>query len=49
MSISFDSDGNNFISTNDVNTPSSVPNCESIPSENNIKKNSTAHICAPGN
>ena len=33
----------------DVTTPSSVPNCESIPSVNNIKKNNTAQNWAPGN
>lgn len=41
--------GNNFISTKDVTTPSKVPNCESIPKVNSIKKKSTAHNCAPGN
>ena len=30
--------GNIFISTSDVTTPSSVPNCESIPSVNNMEK-----------
>lgn len=41
--------GNNFISTKDVTTPSNVPNCESIPKVNSIKKNKIAHNWAPGN
>lgn len=41
--------GNSFMSINDVTTPSNVPNCESIPRVKSIKKNSTAHNCAPGN
>lgn len=47
--FSFDKFGNNFMSTNDVATPSRVPNCESMPRVNNIKKNNTAQNCAPGN
>lgn len=47
--ISFGKLGNSFISTNDVPRPSNIPNCESIPSVNNIKKKSTAQSCAPGN
>lgn len=34
--------GNSFMSTSEVVTPSSVPNCESIPRVNSIMKNSTA-------
>lgn len=49
MIISFGKLGNNFMSTNDVPSPSSIPNCESMPSVNSIKKNKTAHNCAPGN
>lgn len=41
--------GNSFISTRDVPSPSSIPNCESIPSVNSMRKNKTAQNCAPGN
>lgn len=37
------------MSTRDVAKPSNMPNCESIPNVNNIKKNNTAHSWAPGN
>lgn len=47
--ISFGIFGKSFMSTKDVATPSSVPNCESIPNVNNMRKNRTAHNCAPGN
>lgn len=47
--FSFGRFGKSFISTNEVMTPSNVPNCESIPSVNNIRKNKTAQIWAPGN
>uniref|UniRef100_A0A182TFU7 Uncharacterized protein n=1 Tax=Anopheles melas TaxID=34690 RepID=A0A182TFU7_9DIPT len=47
--ISFGTLGNSFISISEVLTPSSVPNCESIPSVNSIRKNRTAHSCAAGN
>lgn len=47
--ISFRKLGNNFISTMDVTTPSRVPNCESMPSVNNMRKNNTAQNCEPGN
>lgn len=49
MIISFGKLGNSFISTIDVPSPSSMPNCESIPSVNSIRKNKTAQNCAPGN
>lgn len=41
--------GNSFMSTKDVATPSSVPNCESTPNVNSIRKNRTAQNWAPGN
>uniref|UniRef100_A0A182JDG8 Uncharacterized protein n=1 Tax=Anopheles atroparvus TaxID=41427 RepID=A0A182JDG8_ANOAO len=47
--ISFGTFGNSFMSISEVLTPSSVPNCESMPSVNSIRKNSTAHTCAAGN
>lgn len=47
--ISLGTLGNSFISISEVLTPSSVPNCESIPSVNSIRKNRTAHSCAAGN
>lgn len=42
VKISLRKFGNSFISTMEVTTPSKVPNCESIPRVNSIKKNSTA-------
>lgn len=47
--MSFGRLGNSFISTSDVPRPSNMPNCESIPKVNSIKKNKTAQNCAPGN
>lgn len=41
--------GKSFISTMEVITPSNVPNWESIPRVNNIKKKRTDQNCAPGN
>ena len=32
-----------------VTTPSRVPNCESIPNVNNMRKKRTDQNCAPGN
>lgn len=49
MIFSLDMPGNSFISTREVATPSNVPNCESMPSVNSIRKNSTAQNWAPGN
>lgn len=47
--ISFLRFGKSFMSTMLVTTPSKVPNWESIPNVNSIKKNSTDQNCAPGN
>lgn len=49
MIFSFDKPGNSFMSTSEVATPSSVPNCESMPSVNSIRKNRTAQNWAAGN
>lgn len=49
MIMSFGKLGNSFISTKDVARPSSIPNCESMPSVNSIRKKRTAQNCAPGN
>lgn len=46
---SFGTFGKSFMSTSEVVTPSSVPNCESMPSVNSIRKNRTAHSWAAGN
>lgn len=41
--------GSSFISTSDVMTPSRVPNWESIPRVNSMRKKRTAQSWAPGN
>lgn len=49
MIASFGKFGNSFISIKDVTTPSNVPNCESIPNVNSIRKNNIAQKFDPGN